>query len=103
MRVENSGTVIICVYVDIMILVRDKVEVEVFKTQIKRFFNRKEVGTLDEYVGCKVTRKGNGLDMFQPGIIYKLKKVKQTSKRCSSTRHQTHQVLQYVDLPKEKN
>ena len=74
MRVLGLGTVVLCVYVDDMLVVSDKLAVKVFKREIKRFSNTKEEGTLDEYVGCNVTRKGKNLHMFQPGIMYKLKK-----------------------------
>ena len=74
MRVVEIGTVILCVYVDNMLVVGDKLAVEVFKREIKRFFNTKEEGTLDKYVGCKVTPKGDELHMFQPDIMYKLEK-----------------------------
>ena len=57
-----------------MLVVGDKVAVENFKQEIKKHFNTKEEGTLDKYVGCKVIRKGNELHMFQPDIMYKLKK-----------------------------
>ena len=74
MRVVDLGMVILCVYVDDMLVVGDKLAVEAFKREIRKFFNTKEEGTLDKYVGCKVTRKGNRLHMFQPDIMYKIKK-----------------------------
>ena len=74
MRVVDLGTVILCMYVDNMLVVGDKLAVETFKREIRKFFNTKEEGMLDKYVGCKVTRKGNKLHIFQPDIMYKLKK-----------------------------
>ena len=74
MRVVEIGTVILCVYVNNMLVVGDKIAVEFFKREIKRFFNTKEEGTLDKYVGCKVIWKGDELHMYQPDIMYKLKK-----------------------------
>ena len=65
---------ILCVYVDNMLVVGDKVAVENFKQEIKKHFNTKEEGMLDKYVGCKVIRKGDELHMFQPDIMYKLEK-----------------------------
>ena len=48
MRVVGLGTVILCVYVDGMLVVNNKAVVKAFKKEIKRFFNTKEEGTLDE-------------------------------------------------------
>ena len=56
-------------YVDNMRVVGDKAAVKEFKKERKMIFNTKEEGTLDEYVCCKVTRKGNELHMFHPDII----------------------------------
>ena len=64
MRAEDQGTVILCVYVDDMLVVGDKLAVEAFKKEIKKFFKTKEEGTLDIYVGYKVTQEGNELHMF---------------------------------------
>ena len=74
MRVTEQGTVILCVYVDDLLVVGDKVAVENFKQEIKKHFNTKEEGTLDKYVRCKVIRKGVKLHMFHPDIMYKVKK-----------------------------
>ena len=74
MRVLDLGAVILCLYVDDMLEVGDKPAVKAFKKEIKKFFNTKEEGTLDEYVGCEVTRKGNGIHMFQINIMYNLEK-----------------------------
>ena len=74
MRVEKIGTVILCIYVDNMLVVGDKPAVNDFKQELKKYFNTKEEGTLDEYVGCKVIRKDGELHMHQPDIMYKLDK-----------------------------
>ena len=48
MRVVGLGTVILCVYIDNILVVEDKPVVKAFKREIKKFFNTKEEGTLDE-------------------------------------------------------
>ena len=70
----GSWKVILCVYVDNMIVVGYKSAVKAFKKEIKKIFNTKEEGMLDEYAGFKVTRKRNKLHMSQPNIMYKLNK-----------------------------
>ena len=65
MKVLDLETVILWVYVDNMLVVGDKESVKAFKKEIKEVLNTKEEGKLDEYVGCKVIKKGNKeLHMF---------------------------------------
>ena len=45
MRVVDLGTVILCVYVDNMLMVGDKSADEAFEREIKKFFNTKKEGT----------------------------------------------------------
>ena len=72
---DEVGTIIICLYVDDLLCIGDKKAIEKFKRDIKVFFNTKEEGTFDEYVGCKVIRKGDHtLHMHQPDIVYKIEK-----------------------------
>ena len=74
-RVNDIGTVILCIYVDDMLVVGNKEAIKAFKSKIKQFFNMKEEETIEEYVGCKVTRKGNNkMHMFQSDIMHKLDK-----------------------------
>ena len=73
---ENDiGTVILCIDVNEMLAVGNKEAIKAFKLEIKNFLNTKEEGPMEEYVGCKVVRKGNNeMHMFQPEIIHKLEK-----------------------------
>ena len=48
---DESGTIIICLYVDDLLCIGDKKAIEKFKRDIKKFFNTKEEVTFDEYVG----------------------------------------------------
>ena len=58
-RVNHVITVILCIYVENMLVVGDKEAVEIFKQEIKQLFNTKEDRSMEEYIGCKVVRKGN--------------------------------------------
>ena len=44
MRAEDQVTVILCVYINDMLVVGDKLAVEAFKKEITKFFNTKEEG-----------------------------------------------------------
>ena len=48
MRVTNNGNVFLCIYVENMIVVGDKVAVEKIKQEIKKLFNTKEAGTIEK-------------------------------------------------------
>ena len=58
-RVTDNGAVILCIYVDNMLVVGDKAAVKTFRHEIKQFFNTKEARPMEECVGYKVIRKGN--------------------------------------------
>ena len=73
-RLVDLGTVILCVYINDMFVIGDKAAVEAFKKEIKMLFNTKEEETLDEYVGYKITINGDKLHIFQPNIMYNIKK-----------------------------
>ena len=74
-QVGNIGTVILCIYLDDMLVVGDIEAIKAFKQEIKQFFNTKEEEPMEEYVRCKVVRKGNNkMHMFQPGIMNNLEK-----------------------------
>ena len=74
-RVNDIGTVILCIYVNDMLVIGNKEAIEAFKSEIKQLFNTKEEGLMEEYVGCKVTKKGNNkMHIFQPDIMHKLEK-----------------------------
>ena len=58
-----------------MLVVGNKEAIEAFKSEIKQFFNTKEEGPMEEYSGCKVTKKSNNkMHMFQPDIMHMLEK-----------------------------
>ena len=74
-RVNDIIIVILCNYVDGMLVVGDKDAFKVFKQEIKQLFDTKEEGWMEEYVVCKVIRKVyNELHMFQPDLMQNLDK-----------------------------
>ena len=74
-RVHHIRTVTLCIYVEEMLVEGEKEAVKTFKQEIKQFFNTKEEGPMEEYVRCKVIRKGyNKLNMCQPDIMHNLEK-----------------------------
>ena len=90
---EDQGTDILCVHVDGMIVVGDKLAVEAFKKEIKKFFNTKEEGMLDEYFGCKVTQKGNATCFSLASCTNLKRNSEMMLKRYASTKHQQHRVF----------
>lgn len=72
-RTDETGTTIICLYIDDTLVVGDKIAIEKFKKEIKFFFSTKEEGTMDEFVGCKVMRTGEKRMLFyQDDLIKKI-------------------------------
>ena len=54
MREDESGAVVICVYIDDTFCAGQKKALDIFKTELKTFFATKEEGKMDEYVGCQI-------------------------------------------------
>ena len=72
-RRDETGTAIICLYIDDTLVVGDKLAIEKFKKEIKTFFSTKEEGMMDEFVGCKVMRTGEKrLLFYQDDLIKKI-------------------------------
>ena len=78
-----------------MLVVGNKEAINAFKLEIKQLFNTKEEGPMEEYVGCKVTKKGNNrMHMFLPDIMHTLeKKLVLMSAIFANTRQQLHQLI----------
>ena len=70
---DESGVVLICIYVDDTLCIGDRDALEKFTNQITEYFNIVEEGTLDEYVGYelrKVSKKE--IIMKQTNLIRKI-------------------------------
>ena len=74
MRINDKGTVIIGLYIDDNLCCGDALAIEEFKKDLKKHFNTKEEGEMEEYVGCQVFRKGDMIWMYQEELIKKLEK-----------------------------
>ena len=72
-RTKSTGTVIVCVYVDDTICVGDRAAIDELKIEIAEYFNIKDEGKMEEYVGCSVSRDKEGrIIMQQPHLLKKI-------------------------------
>ena len=73
-RKNENGTLIICIYVDDVLQIGDKAAIDQFTAEIKDIFTVKNVGGLEDYLGCEVRfdHDNEGAIMYQPHIIKKL-------------------------------
>ena len=75
MKRDNNGTCIICVYVDDCLITGDKRAVEQAKLDIKSKFDVRELGPVDEYIGCNIKKIDDSkIKLEQPDMIKKIKK-----------------------------
>ena len=58
-RSTAKGIAIICIYVDDTLYVGNKEAITEFKKEIENYFNTKEEGIVNEYVGCKLLINNN--------------------------------------------
>jgi Reverse transcriptase (RNA-dependent DNA polymerase) len=70
-KTDKEGTVILCIYVDDALIVGDLSAIEKTALQLRTKVSLKEVGPLQDYVGCTVIRNkdSNKLWMIQPDLI----------------------------------
>ena len=75
-RENNDGMIIICIYVDDILIVGSQSSIEAAVQDLKTKFTVKRVGTLQEYVGCTVLRSGREkkVQYCQSGLISRLEK-----------------------------
>jgi hypothetical protein len=75
-RVSNDGVVYLCIYVDDVLLVGNKNGIVNAKQDIGNKFKIKDVGELNEYVGCMVIKdkQKKCAYLIQPDLIEKLEK-----------------------------
>ena len=53
-RKDENGIIIICIYVDDVLQIGDKLAIEKFSEEIKNIFTVKSAGSLDDYLGCEI-------------------------------------------------
>jgi Reverse transcriptase (RNA-dependent DNA polymerase) len=75
-RTDQEGTIILCIYVDDALMIGDDEAITKTVKQLREKLSLKEVGELQEYVGCTIlkSRKQNRLIMCQPDLLSKLEK-----------------------------
>jgi hypothetical protein len=73
-RTTDSGTVFLCLYVDDFLLVGDNDAIVEAIQEIKAAYTVKELGPVEEYVGCNIKFMGDKILITQPDLIQKLKK-----------------------------
>ena len=71
-RKDENGIIIICIYVDDVLQIGDKLAIEKFSEEIKNIFTVKSAGSLDDYLGCEIKFDDKGAIIHQPHIIKKL-------------------------------
>ncbi|KAG7357827.1 reverse transcriptase RNA-dependent DNA polymerase [Nitzschia inconspicua] len=74
-RVDNNGTVVICVYVDDCLLVGDRKTIDAAVEDIGSAFETRRLEPLDEYIGCSVVDQYSGSKkLIQPDMVKKIEK-----------------------------
>ena len=76
LREDESGTVLICVFINDTLCAGPKKALDNFKTELKTFFATKEEGKMDEYVVCQIKRFNKDcLIMHQMELVRKLERI----------------------------
>ena len=73
-RQSDSGTVIVCLYIDDTLVIGNDAAVQSFKKELKLYFNTKEEGEMTEYVGCMVRRTEDSIYLHQSDLIKKIER-----------------------------
>jgi hypothetical protein len=74
-KVDENGTVIICVYVDDCLLAGNRKAIDAAINDIETVFEIRRLGSLKEYIGCTMMDMPDGSKkLIQPDMIKKLKK-----------------------------
>ena len=76
MRRNDTGTVVICLYIDDTLCAGEKESITLFKKELRKFFATKEEGIMDEYVGCQVKKINEKcVVMHQSELIGKMERI----------------------------
>jgi hypothetical protein len=76
MRSDESGTLIICIYVDDVLCLGTQMSIEKGIQDIKKYYSIKRTSKVQEYVGCTFLQDLQNKKIFfcQPGLISRLEK-----------------------------
>ncbi len=69
---ENNQEVYLCLYVDDVLLIGESSLIKNTILVIKKKYSIKEVGKLDDYVGCKIKEVNKTIYIHQPDLIAKM-------------------------------
>ena len=70
--INETGTVTLCIYIDVVLLVGDQDAVKDAIKDIEKKFDIRKEGSLKDYLECKIKFNGNGGIIHQPHSIKKL-------------------------------
>lgn len=74
-RITGVGVVLICAYVDDLLIAGDSDAVEEVMNAIDTHFETRRLGPLDEYIGCTVKKHDDGsCTLLQPDMVKKIVK-----------------------------
>ena len=93
-RQNEDGTVILCIYVDDVCLCGDKKAVEAAIKDIKKIFDIRKEGHLNDYLGCIIKFDDDGDDgtIHQPHILKRLEnKFQEITKHVCKKIYRAHQ------------
>jgi hypothetical protein len=75
-RINQDGTVVICVYVDECLITGDRTAFDSAMMDIESLFGTRRLGRLTEYIGCSFMNVADGsMRLIQPDMIKKLEEV----------------------------
>ena len=61
MKENENSIIIICLHIDNMLYIKNKLAIKKFKREIKEHFVTKKEGAVNEYVGCMIKRVKSGV------------------------------------------
>ena len=72
-RTDDTGMLIICVYVDNMLCIGERKAINLIKTELLKYFSVKDKGKMEKYVGCSVVQDAtSNVILHQPHLIKKI-------------------------------
>ena len=73
-RTNKKGTLIIAVYVDDILCIRNRKAIDCLKNELSNVFEVKDEGSMEEYVGFSIlTNETGNIILHQPHLLKKIK------------------------------